>query len=133
MGNLNVNNVIKIPKGAYGGFFRAWLEYLTPLHNLSNKAKDLAASFLKERYRLSQSIPNQALVDEILMSTDSKARVKNDCGLSTSFYHLLMRDLKKAGFITDAGIVNAKYVPKCGDKKGYFNLLLLFEMNEEEG
>lgn len=131
MANLNINNVIKVPVKNYGGFYRAWLEYLTPLHKMSNKAKDLAACYLEERERLSQSISDSLLVDEILMGSDMKTKIKNDCNLSSSFYNLLMRDLKKSGFL-NGKFINPIFIPKkVRFEDGNVSVLLFFDLKDE--
>ena len=47
---MKVNNVIGIPASLKGDFFRKWVEYLTPLHNLANREKDVLAAFIKARF-----------------------------------------------------------------------------------
>lgn len=130
MNNLNLNNAIRIPVKSYGSVYRAWLEYLTPLHRMDNRAKDLAACLLEERDRLSESISDEKFLNTVLLSSDSKNQIKKKCGLSPSFFAALLKRLKKAGFIKD-GAVNPMYVPKkVKSSKGFFRVLLLFELNE---
>lgn len=129
MSSLNLNNVIKVPVKTYGSLYRAWLEYLTPMHKMNNRAKDLAACFLKERDRLSKSISDDKLLNNVLMSSDTKNQIKKECELSASFFDVLMKHLRKAGFIVD-GAINPMYVPKKVPAEGYFNVMLLFDLNE---
>lgn len=130
MGNLNLNNVIKIPVKAYGSLYRAWLEYLTPMHRMNNSAKNFAAYLLQERERLSKSISDDKLLYSVMMSRDSKKRIMEECGLSHSYFDILMKKFKKAGFIKDGGI-NPIYIPKKIPESGFFNVMLLFDLNEK--
>ena len=53
------NNVIRIPTSLQGKFFRIWIEFLTPLHNLTNREKDVVAAFIKALMTLSLQLPTK--------------------------------------------------------------------------
>lgn len=125
------NNVIRIPTSLKGSFFRIWIEFLTPLHNLSNREKDVVASFLKARHELSKSIIDDTLLDKVLMSDDIKSKVKEDCNVSDAFFQVILGKLRKTGIIT-GGRISPKFIPKNIDSKdNAFQLLLYFDLNGE--
>lgn len=126
-----VNNVIRIPTSLSGNFFRIWVEFLTPLHNLTNKEKDVVAAFLKTRYNLSKSITDDKLLDKVVITNSSvKEQVKQECGISNAFFTVIMGKLKKTSVIADNRI-NPKFIPKnINEKDGAFSLLLYFDLNE---
>lgn len=128
--NGRVNNVIRIPTSLSGRFFRIWLEYLTPLHKLTNREKDVLAAFLKARFELSNSITDETLLDKVLMSDDIKAKVKAECGVSDAFFQVIIGKLRKIGIITK-GKISPIFIPKSLSKDDTsFQFLLYFDLDE---
>ena len=131
MANLEkVNNIIRIPTSLNGNFFRIWVEFLTPLHKLTNREKDVVATFIKIRFELASSIKGEALLDKVLMNNDTKARIREECGISDAFFHVILSKLKKNKVIVD-GRLNPRFIPrnlKPGDNT--FQLLLYFDLDE---
>lgn len=135
---MHVNNVIRI-KAALpddlelrsndlelrsNDFFLYWMEFLRPCHNISGKEMELAAAFLRERYVLSLSTTDARVVDTALMSTKTRNRVMESCGMKRTNFLVLMGKLKKKGFFKD-GIIDPRFIPRVGD--GPFRLLLEFD------
>lgn len=121
------NNVIRIPTSLQGNFFRVWIEFLTPLHNLTNREKDVVAAFIKARFELSKAVIDPVLLDKIVMSEDVKNKVKAECGISDAFFQVILGKLKKVGIITNNKI-DPKFIPKKLDHDDKsFQLLLLFD------
>ena len=123
------NNVIRIPTSLQGKFFRIWIEFLTPLHNLTNREKDVVASLIKARFEYSKSVSDEDLLDKIILSKDTTDKIKEECGLSNAFFQMILGKLKKTGVINN-GKLNAKFIPKNiehGDKA--FQLLLYFDLD----
>ena len=123
------NNVIRIPTSLQGKFFRIWIEFLTPLHNLTNREKDVVAAFIKARFELSKSISDPVWLDKVVMSDEIKSKVKEECGVSDAFFQVILGKLKKTGVILE-GKINPKFIPKnleLGDKT--FQLLLYFDID----
>ena len=124
-----VNNVIRVDASLNKDFFRKWIEFLTPLHGLTKREKDVVASFLKNRFELSNVISDEALVDKWLMSDDTKNKVKEECNVSEAFFQVILGKLRKTGVIID-GRINPKLIPKhlkVGDSS--LALLLYFELD----
>lgn len=121
------NNVIRIPTSLQGNFFRVWIEFLTPLHHLTNREKDVVAAFIKARFELSKAVIDPVLLDKIVMSEDVKNKVKAECDISDAFFQVILGKLKKVGIIVNNKI-DPKFIPKrleSNDKT--FQLLLLFD------
>lgn len=126
------NNVIRIPTSLQGKFFRIWIEYLTPLHNLTNREKDIVAAFIKARFELSKSVTDNDLLDKIVMSDDIKDKVKKECNVSDAFFQVILGKLRKTGVIVD-GKIAPKFIPKHlnqGDKA--LQLLLYFDLDAKD-
>lgn len=124
-----VNGIINIPTSLEGNFFRYWLEFLAPFHNLTSREMDVATSFIKQRYLLSRAIKDDAILDRVTMSEDTKRKVMEDCNITPSHFQVIMGKLRKAKIIID-GKINPKFIPKNlndGDKS--FQLLLYFDLD----
>ena len=129
VGTGRANNVIRIPASLQGKFFRKWIEFLTPLHNLTNREKDVVAAFIKARFDLSKSIPDKTWLDKAVMSDEIKAKIKEECNVSDAFFQVILGKLRKTGIIVD-GKIAPKFIPKSlnTDDKS-FQLLLYFDLD----
>jgi len=123
------NNVIRIPTSLQSTFFRIWIEFLTPLHNLTNREKDVVAAFIKARFELSKAVTDDTLLDKIVMSDDIKNKVKAECNVSDAFFQVILGKLRKTGVIID-GKINPKFIPKSlNHEDKSFQLLLYFDLD----
>lgn len=125
-----VNGVISIPASLQGTFFKYWLKFLSPIHNLSEKEMVVVTAFLKERHELSKAITDEKVLDNVLMSKETKRKIREECGLAQAYFQIIMGKLRKAQVIIDDKI-NPKFIPKGieeGDKQ--FQLLLHFNLDE---
>lgn len=126
------NNVIRIPTSLQGKFFRIWIEFLTPLHSLTNREKDVVAAFIKARFELSKSVTDDTLLDKIVMSDDIKSKIKAECNVSDAFFQVILGKLRKTGVIID-GKINPKLIPKnLNNKDQAFQLLLYFDLDARD-
>ena len=124
-----VNGIINIPTSLEGNFFRYWLEFLAPFHNLTSREMDVATSFIKQRYILSRAIKDDAILDRVTMSEDTKRKVMEDCNITPSHFQVKMGKLRKAKIIID-GKINPKFIPKnLNDDDKSFQLLLYFDLD----
>jgi hypothetical protein len=128
VGTGRANNCIRIPTSLQGRFFRTWIEYLPPLHNLTNREKDVVAAFVKARFELSKSIIDDTLLDKVLMSDDVKSKIREDCNVSSAFFQVILGKLRKIGVIENDRI-NPKFIPKnMKDSDETFYFLLYFDL-----
>lgn len=121
------NNIIRIPTSLKGKFFRYWLEFLQPFHNLTNREIDVIAAFISQRYQLSKVIKDEDLLDKVVMNEDTKKKVREDCNITSPHFQVIMSKLRKNKIIVDNKI-NPKFIPNIDKETGYFQLLLLFEL-----
>ena len=127
-----VNNVIRIPASLKGNFFRAWVEFLAPLHNLTKREQDVLASLIKNRFELSSSISDEHILDKVLMSEDIKNKIKEECDVSDAFFQVILGKLKKTNVIIN-GKINPLLIPKKIHKNSSsFQLLLYFDLNAKD-
>jgi hypothetical protein len=132
-GSKRANNVIRIPTSLKGSFFRIWVEFLTPLHNLTNKEKDVIAALIKARFELSKGISDEAILDRMVINdTEVKAKVKEEAGVSDAFYQVILGKLKKTNVIAN-GKIDPKFIPKrLEDGDSSFQLLLYFDLDARD-
>lgn len=122
------NNVIRISTSLDSSFFKYWVIFLGPLCHLSNNEISILSEFLKYRYTLSKSIKdNNALLDENVMSRDSRKRIRESLGMTVSHFQVIMNKLRKKGIIVDNRI-NPKYIPNIREEKGHFQFVILFDL-----
>lgn len=121
------NNVIRIPTSLKGKFFRRWFEFLKPFHGLTNKEIDVITAFVKERYELSKVIKDNNILDRVVMSEETKRKIREECGITPIHFQVIMGKLRKSGVIVNGKIEN-KFIPNINEDTGIFQLLLLFEL-----
>lgn len=119
-----IHDIISIPVSLEGNFFRYWIEFLQPFHHMKSREMDVAAALLKERYLLSKVISDDAVLDKITLSLDTKKKVMAEYNLTSSNFHVVLTKLRKANFIINNRI-NKKFIPN-DIKEGDSSYRLLF-------
>jgi hypothetical protein len=129
MAGIKPNNVIRVPC-TLNSLFRYWLDFLSPFHNLTDRETDVAAAFLRERYRLSKVILDSDLVDRTLMSEESQRKLRQECELTNQHFQVIKSKLKnKKFFVNDK--INPRLVPNINDMIKSFQLLLVFDFTND--
>ena len=123
--NRKANNVIRIPTSLDGKFFEYWFKFLRPFHNLTDREIDVIASFTKHRYELSKVIKDDNLLETVLMSEETKRKVREDCGITLAHFQVIMGKLRKNKVIVDNKI-NPILIPKLDENSESLQLLVLF-------
>lgn len=122
------NNILGIPT-TLDDFFRYWVEFLKPLHRLTDREIDVATAFLKKRYELSKSILDPNMLDKFLMSEDTKAEIREECNVSSAHFQVIMGKLRKSKIIVN-GNINPRFIPNIKEEDGIIQLLLLFQIQK---
>lgn len=127
------NNIIEIKTKLDTSFFRWWCTFLYPLTHLTGKETEVISCFLKQRFELSKSISDEALLDKVVMSDDIRKKVQEECGMSKEHFYVVMSNLKKKGIIKN-DIITSRLIPNINtdNATGYFQLLLLFKYDIQE-
>lgn len=125
------NNIVEIKTKMDTDFFRWWCTFLRPIIDLTNREIDVIACFLKQRFLLSKSITDPAILDAMVMSDDTKRKVIEECNMTQEYFYVIMSSLRKNKIIVN-GIINPRLVPniKADSKTGYFQLLILFKLDD---
>jgi hypothetical protein len=122
-----VDKVIPIPSSLEKNFFRYWLEFLRPVHNLTDREIDIAACFLKKRYELSKKISDSNLLDQILMNEDTKKQIRTECNISLQHFQIIIGKLRKNKIIVN-NTINPRLIPKINEENNSAHLLLYFDL-----
>lgn len=125
--NKKANNVVRIPCSLDGSFFRYWFMFLKPFHKLTDREIDVITSFVKHRYELSKVIKDYDILDKVVMSEDTKRKVREECNITLPHFQVIMGKLRSSKVIID-GKINPRFIPNIEEEDGFFKLLLLFEL-----
>lgn len=121
-----VNNVIRIPTDKKR-FFRFWYEFLKPFHKLTDREIDVITSFTYERFLLSKVILDSEVLDKVVMSEDTKKKVREESNITLAHFQVIMGKLRKNRVIINNKI-NPKFIPNITEDNNSFKLMLLFDI-----
>jgi hypothetical protein len=121
------SNVVKIPATIGIDLFKKWFVFLKPFHSLTNREIDVIACFAKERYELSKAISDETLLDKVVMSDDTKRKVREECGITLPHFQVIMSKLKKNKVIVDNKI-NPHYIPNFKHGDTTFSVLFYYDL-----
>ena len=131
----NITNLIRIkstPKlrmSPEGDFFRYWVEFLRPLHDLTKREMDILAEFLKTRYELGKVIIDGDTLDRVLMSEETKRNIRKACGISPKHFQVIMSKFRKNDVIRDNRI-RLNLIPAITEEG--VGLLVHFSFKDEQ-
>ena len=120
------DSVVMVP-GNIDSFFRKWFEFLEPFPRLTAREMDVAAAFVKQRYKLSKVVKDPDILDKVLMSEDTKKAVREECNITLPHFQVIMGKLRKNQIIVD-GKINPRFIPNIDEESGSFKLLLYFTL-----
>ena len=121
-----VDNVVRIPCKLDYSFFKMWFMFLQPFHHLTEREMEVATSFVKQRYELSKVVSDNDILDKLVMSEDTKRKVREECNITLPHFQVIMGKLRKNSIIVD-GKLNPRYIPRVIEENGSFKLMLLFD------
>lgn len=121
------DSLIRIPCKSVNGFFKHWFRFLKPLHKLTDREIDVIACFATQRYELSKVIQDENILDKYTMNSDTKKKVREECGISLQNFQVIMSNLRKHKIILDNRI-NPIYIPNLDKEAKTFQLMLYFEL-----
>lgn len=123
------NNAFNVPVTGLLDFFKWWCVFLRPFIPLTEREIDVVASLLKQRWELSKGIKDPAILDTLLMSSDTLDKVAKECKITKQHFYVVMSSLKKKGAIN--GYINSRLIPNL-KKEGDFKLTILFKEDNQQ-
>lgn len=121
------DSIVRIPCKDMKGFFYYWIMFLKPFHHLTDRESEVIVALLNERYELSKVINDSEILDKVLMSEDSKRKIREECDITLPHFQIVMSKLRKNKVIIDNKI-NPRYIPKIEEGMDSFKMMLLFEI-----
>ncbi len=121
-----IDSIIRIPTKLDTSFFKYWFMFLKPFHHLTEREIDVITSFVKQRYELSKVITDSDILDKVVMSEDTKRKVREECEITLPHFQIVMSKLRKSKVIIDNKI-NPRYIPNVKEENGSFKMMLLFD------
>lgn len=107
--------------------FKNWFTFLKPIHSLTDREIDVAASFVKQRYLLSKAISDDALLDKVVMNEDTKRTVREECNITLPHFQVIMGKLRKSGIIVDNKIA-PRFIPRINEENHSLQLMIYFQI-----
>ena len=123
---VSANNVIRIPT-SQKKFFRFWFEFLKPFHKLTDREIDVITAFTYERYNLGKVISDEDILDKVVMSEDTKKKIREEYKVTPAYFQVIMGKLRRNGLIVNNKI-NPRFIPNITEDNGSFKLMLLFDI-----
>ena len=120
-----VDSIVRIPCKVNDTFFKYWFMFLKPFHHLTDREMDVITSFVKQRYELSKVITDSDVLDRVVMSEDTKRKVREECDITLPHFQIVMSKLRKNKVIIDNKI-NPKLIPNIDEDTKSLQLLVLF-------
>ena len=126
-----VDNVVRIPCKLDYSFFKMWFMFLQPFHHLTEREMEVATSFVKQRYELSKVVSDNDILDRLVMSEDTKKRVREECNIQTQHFQVIMSNLRKHKVIVN-GKINPLFIPRIKEGDDTLQLLFLFDFSQDK-
>ena len=101
---IRIQSNPKLKMSPDGDFFRVWVAFLEPVHNLTKREMDVLALYLKERYELSKRISDADTIDKVLMSDDTRKIIREQCGIKARHLNVILSKFRKNGVIRNGKI-----------------------------
>lgn len=133
MAGRGVDSVIHVPCQSEEAFYRAWVEMLTPWHRLAPREKDVAAAVLLRLSRLRETVADPDVLWDVLWSLQSKRSMERQLGMTPDHFQLVVREMRKAGFLVEGDRVNPRYIPAVGKGASRYMLLFVYDWPGKPG
>lgn len=130
MSSFLVDKVLRVPAHKKTDFFRLWVEFLRPYHDLTQRESELFICLLRCRHQLMKDVHNDEFLDNILFTDKIKKQIYKEIGITDKNFNVLMARLREKKLIID-GKINKRFIPNLKDNAKEFQILILFEFLDE--
>lgn len=124
------DSIVRIPC-SLSNFFSYWVEFMRPFHKLTDREGEVFSLFLEERYNLSKVIHDEDILDNVLMSEETKKKIRERGEVGVQHIYAIMKSFEKNKVIVN-GRINRRFVPRVPSEKGNYKLMFLFEFKGDE-
>lgn len=130
MGAKKNTNIKKIHTSKES-IFKYWLRFLKPYHKLRDGEIEALSTMLYYRYELSREVNNPELVDRLLFSTETRAKVREKLNnMGQKVFNNLLTSLRSKGVLSKDNKINPVLIPNMTEDG--FSLIFDFEIKENE-
>lgn len=98
-------------KTTRNGFFRNFIEFMTPYHHLAPRERDVFAEIMSMYFRIRQDCDSPSMILELLWSSKSTAEMRRILGMSQPHFQMVKKKLNQCGVLMDDGSINPRYLP----------------------
>ena len=105
---------------------------MKPYHKLTSREIDVISELVKIRFQLSKVILDEDVLDSVLMSEDTKKKVREICKIKLSHFQVIMGKLRKHGIIINDKI-NKRFIPNIKEDAKDFRLIFYFDLDGFKG
>lgn len=126
---IQIQSNPKLKMSLDGDFFRAWVESLRFVHNLTKKEMEVLAVCLKERWKISKKVPDD-MVDSILLNNESRKTICEKCHIKPKHLNVVLSKFRKNGVIDKNEKFYLNLIPSI-DKDGA-RLMINFSFKNEQ-
>ena len=126
------DNVIPISTPLDVSFFNAWLDFISPLHGLTAKERQVLAYYLLKNYELTNIVSDEKWRARMLNSPEIKEEIRTACNLTSSNLQVLQYKLRKHKIMVD-GVIDPKLIPALTPEvveSKEFRLMVRFSIND---
>lgn len=109
-------------------FYRKFLGFMTPLHNMRHSDLKVLAHILLRREELSKACDDKNIIDELLFSSTERQRICERIGCSMQHFRQSLTQLRKRGAIVDNKI-KKEIIPQFINGGDYL-LIIHFDFND---
>ena len=103
---------------------------MRPYHKLTDREMDIAAAFIRHRFALSKVISDDTILDSVLLSEDTKKKIREECNITLQHFQVILGSLRKNKVIVNNRI-NPKFIPSLKEDSDYLTLMFYFKIEDE--
>lgn len=108
--------------------FKWWLVLTKPFHGLTDREMDTVAAYLREDYKLRDSISDEKLLKELLYSTSTRKRIMSVVNLDHQQFNNMLSTLRKKGIFKGREL-NSKLFPNISKDAKDFKIIFQFKFD----
>lgn len=133
---ISVRSNDKLNISLNGDFFRVYVDFLQPIHELTKREMDVLAEFLKERYLLSKTIKDEYNLNKILLGKNTRYKIMETIKIKPKHLNVVLSTfrakgiLKKIGPLKDDEAFDLKLIPNFN--KDGAGLMVYFNFKNEQ-
>lgn len=130
-----VTNFITIPSNSSlkmspdGDFFRAWVDFHRPIHELTKREMDVLAAFLKKRWELGKKNKDGDSLDRDLMSEEVRSQIANECHMKMRHLRVTLSTFRKKGILVNEKFITTLFPTITKEGVG---LMIYFDFKNEQ-